>query len=515
MKMEIPRIPRRTILWGLGALPHIVCGGETWIEASAARKLEAGIFSTAAVYNLGDLRPEDPVLMRLMQAIRPPVLRVPAGNTLNLWDWNAGAVRTAEQLRRFGADPNDEFAIGPVAGRQGYLTRMGGPVTPERWAGLAKEGGAEPLWGVNVFTCGPEETRSFLLHLKTAGLPAHRFELGNELYLTQNWGKVVPTVEDYIRRASAHAKEVKAVFPNARVAVCVNANDDRTNAPLVKAAPDRFKPAPLSAWNAALRRESFYDAVVIHLYFRPSELKGLGGVTAQDFTNWANVRSSGFSIDEILAWTERTFPGHEIWATEWNLNNKTSRRTHTYPYLVQHTMLHGLFVASFLLNAASAGSKLTIANIWQLNGGSDFGLIGDAPYRQRTPYHVFRMLSPAIHECDRIARVEIADAPKARGPREFAVMEAPRVAGFALFRGSTPRYLAFVNFSEEKFPIHAGHAGAKAKIECLTAAELLPSWNNPQNPTPKQWDPKYDLHEDSVDLARFPLEPRSFSVVKL
>jgi hypothetical protein len=514
--MELIR--RRALLCGVGALPRMMRAAETRIAVQAAHKLEPGIFATATVYNLGDLRPDDPVLVRLMRAIRPPVLRVPGGNTMNLWDWNTGAARTSEQLARFGATPGQDLGAASAAGRQAYLNKMGGPMTAERWAGLAREGGAEPLWGLNVSTMAPEENRTFLLYLKKAGLPARLFELGNELYLSQNWGKEVPTVEDYIRQAKAHAKEVRAVFSNARVAVCVNPNDDRVTAPLVKAAPDRFKPAPLNAWNAALQKESFYDAVVIHLYFRPSELKGLTGVTAQEFANWANVRCSGFSIDEILAWTERTFPGREIWATEWNLNNKTGRGARTYPYLPQHTMLHGLFTASFLLHAASAGSKLTIANYWQLNGGREFGLIGDAPYRERPPYHVFRMLSPAIHECGRIARLDLAGAPVVRGPRQFEVMEAPQVAGFALFNGDELRYLAFVNFGEEAFPVHAGSVsrpGAKAKIECLTAPELLPGWNNPRNPAPDQWNPKYDVREGFVDSSSFSLEPRSFSVISM
>jgi hypothetical protein len=178
-------------------------------------------------------------------------------------------------------------------------------------------------------------------------------------------------------------------------------------------------------------------------------------------------------------------------------------------------VLHALFVASFLLNAATAGSKLTIANYWQLNGGPDFGLIGDAPYRERAPFRVFRLLSPAIHECDRIARLDLAGAPRARGPRQFEVMEAPRVAGYAFFRGGQPRYLAFVNFTAEQFPLQAGQPPAAATIECLTAAELLPSWNNPRNPSPKQWHPEYNLSRGPVHPASLKLEPRSFSVVSL
>lgn len=509
---------RRDFLYGVCGLPAAIHAADPCsavrIDPRSAGTLQPGIFSTATVYNLANVRPEDPVLVRLMHAIRPPVLRLPAGNTMNLWDWNAGAVCTLEQLRKFGVDPAHKMAAAAGAGsREQYFRKMGGPMIAERWAKLAREGGSDPLWGLNVATTAPEETRTFVQRLKSARLPARLFELGNELYLSENWGTIVPGVEDYIRKARAHAKEVRNVFPDAKIAVCVNPNDDRVNAPLVKAAPDQFKPAPLSAWNAALQRESFYDAVVIHLYFRPTELKTMAGVSADDFVRWATVRGSAFSVGEILAWTNRTFPGREIWATEWNLNNSTHGRAKTFPFLPEHTILSGLFVANFLLNAASVPSKLTIANYWQLNGGPEFGMIGDEPYKERPAYHVFRMLSAPVHECDRIAALEIPRAPRVRGPRQFAVMEAPAVTGFAFFQGGAPRYLAFVNATNGSFPVCL--AGSAAKLEYLTAAEMLPSWNNPDNPPPGEWFPKYDVRHAVVDLRSFSLEPRSFSVIKL
>jgi hypothetical protein len=511
---------RRTLLYGLWTIPPALRaadrGGALRIDPRAARKLEPAIFSTATMQNLANVRPESPVLERLLGAIRPPVLRLPGGNSMNLWDWNAGAVRTAEELHKFGEDPAGKMpkaSGGNSHDHAAYFAKMGGPMVAERWAKLARQGGSEPLWGLNVSTAAPEETRTFVQHLKSAHLPARLFELGNELYLSENWGKQVPTVQDYIRMAKAHAHEVKAVFPNAKVAVCVNANDDRTNGPLAKAAPDKFKPAPLSEWNAGLRQETFYDDVVIHLYFRPTELGKMDGVSADDFVRWAVVRSSAFSVGEILDWTGQTFPKRRIWATEWNLNNAKHGRAKTFPYLPEHTILSGLFDASFLLNAASVPSNLTIANYWQLNGGGDFGLISDAPFRERPAFHVFRMLSPVIHECDRIAALDVPGAPRVRGPRQFEVMEAPSVTAFAFFKGDKLRYLAGINFTNEKFPLRC--AGAKARLECLTAAEVLPSWNNPKNPKPGEWAPKYDVTQADVGLQSLSLEARSFSVIKV
>lgn len=487
--------------------------GEIKIDPQSAQPLKPGIFSTATVWDLGGVRPEDPMLVRLMRTIRPPVLRVPAGNTLNYWDWNAGAVRTAEQLRKSKADPNSKMAAGPVNGRTPYLQKMGGPMKAERWAQLAKEGGAEPLWGINVSTSSPEETRTFLLHLKAAGLPARKFELGNELYLS-HWTREIPTVQDYISKAKAHAKEIRSVFPDAKISVCVNANDDRVNGPLVKAAPDKFKPAPLSEWNAALSKEKFYDTVVVHLYFKSEELQDLATTAADEYVRWAVVRGSAFSVGEILAWPNRVFPGKDIWVTEWSLNNGTYEGSHkdqNYRFLPEHTVLSGLFAGYFLLNAASVPSNVTIANYWQLNGGNEFGMISGEPPKERPALHIFRMLSPVIHECDRIAALTIPQAPRMRGPGRFEVMEAPAITGFAFFRGNELRYLAFINFTGGKFPVRIALNKA-AKLEYLTGEELLPSWNNPKNPSPATWAPKYEIRQADVSLSEISLERFSFSV---
>ena len=489
------------------------------VEPKAARPLKPGIFSTATIYDNGGLRPEVPLIARLLRAIRPAVLRLPAGNTANYWDWNAGAPCTPEQLRRFGADPNYALAKGPVGGRADYVKRMGGPMVAERWAKLAALGDGEPLWTLNVSTVGPEETRKFLLHLKTAGLPANRFELGNELYHSNHWGKEVPNVEDYIKKARAHAREVKAVFPKADVAVCVNANDDRVNGPLVKAAPDKFKPAPLNKWNAGLSKESFYDAVVIHLYFKSEELKDLEKVTADEYTRWAIVRGAAFSVEEILAWPARVFPGKKIWATEWNLNNRLYKLSHpqqNYRFLPEHTVLSGLFTAHFILNAASVPSNLEVANYWQLNSGSDFGLMAGDPPVYRPAYYVLRMLAPAARGCDRIAALEIPGAPVVHGPKEFSVMRGAAVTGYAFLDKTGVRYLAFVNFTDKKFPLQLrGVAGAKGKvtIESLSGETLLPSWNNPANPPPGKWAPPYKLGRAEVGVGTIELQPHSFSLV--
>jgi hypothetical protein len=478
------------------------------IDPGAAQTLRPGIFSFAGTYTLGGLKPDDPTILRIMRTIRPPVLRVPGGDTMNYWDWNAGAVRTAEQMKQAGADPTAPKAAGVLKVRAQYLENMGGPMVAERWAKLAAEGGSEPMWGLNITTMSPEDTRQFMLHLKALKLPATRFELGNELSFGTLWAKMVPNAQAYVQKAKAHAQEVKAVFPNAKVAVVLASS-------LLKGGMAKAGEAPpAGAWSEALMKESFYDAVIVHSYTFTGELGNLKDLSADDYAHYAQVRSSAALLGNGLAYIGKMFPGKEIWLTEWSLNNRLYERAHPeQKYRPEHTVLSGLFTADFMLNAAAVPSNLTVANYWNIYGDQNFGLIGGTPPKERPSFHVLRMLSPAVHECDRIAALALPGIPRVRGPRQFSVLEAPQVTGFAFFKGSQLRYLAFVNFTERSYTLNVNAKGS-GKAEWLTGAELLPAWSNPKNPGPAQWDPKYELRQADVKLDALTIEPRSFTVVR-
>lgn len=88
------------------------------------------------------------------------------------------------------------------------------------------------------------------------------------------------------------------------------------------------------------------------------------------------------------------------------------------------------------------------------------------------------------------------------------------MTGFAFFRGDELRYLAFINFTGARYPVRIGMKKA-AKLEFLTGDELLPSWNNPNNPSPATWAPKYEIRHEDVRLPEFSLERYSFSVVSV
>lgn len=269
------------------------------IDAGAAHPLHPGIVSLAGTYTLGGLTLDDPALARIMQTVRPPFFRIPGGDTMNYWDWNAGAVRTAEQMKASGANPDSVKASGVLKSRAAYLEKMGGPMVAERWVSLAKQGGSEPIWGLNITTMSPEDTRRFMLHLKAAHLPATHFELGNELNFAKLWAEVIPDVQAYIQKAKAHAREVKAVFPQAIVAVC-------TSIPI--SAGQNQGPQQPGPWSEALAKESFYDAVIFHSYAFVSEAGDLRKNSAADFTRYAVVRSSAPMLQGMLRYEERLFP---------------------------------------------------------------------------------------------------------------------------------------------------------------------------------------------------------------
>ena len=343
--------------------------------------------------------------------------------------------------------------------------------------------------------------------LRADGLPADRFELGNELYL-RIWSRQTPNAGVYARKAEAHAREVKAVFPRAKVSVCITA-------PL--AAIAEYGNPRVPAWDGRLARASFYDAVVLHAYAMSGDLGDMADVSADEYVRWALIRSSEAYLGRLYGWLARVFPGREIWMTEWNLNNNIYERGHRSEgssFQPARTILTGLFAANVLLNTAAHPSDVTVASIWQICGEPEFGLISGKPPREQPEFHVFRMLSPAVHACDGIAPIDLPGAPRLRGPGRFAGLEAPAVDGFAFFSGRSPRYLAFVNFTDRSVAVRLS-PGLPCEVETLTAPEMLPGWGSADNGPLDSWAPPYELRRARMATGALVLAPRSFSVATI
>lgn len=495
-------------------------------DVGKAVVLKPGLFGTATYANLAGKKINDPNLMDILHSVKPPVLRIPGGNAMNYWDWNAGLPKTYLSLMTFVVDSSNGLSAFQSkakshSSQREQIVAVNGPLTGERWFQLAKEGGSRIIWGLNVSTSKPEETLAFMNYLKNKNITPEMVELGNELYF-DTYACEMPSPQYYVQQAKNHASMVKQVFPNAKIAVPVYANSAR-----VSPEPASADLSSIRNWNEILNADrAFYDAVVIHVYLRPFNNLELGSSkepTRDEITRWGAARSSIKSMKSLINWVEKYWPGKEVWMTEWALNNAKNFLPEKFgrKYLVQHTVFSGLFNANVVLNTACFESAITIANYWQIYSDDTFGMISSTGAK-RPSYYIFRFLCDAVHTANKIAYIDLNNVPMAKGPGRFSTLSAPLLDAYAFFDATgNVTYYAFTNKMDSDARVSLSEYGDSVRglREYFTTAqnsELLPEWGNAKNPADDgAWIPPLSVVKDAVNLNSFTIPRWSFSVVKV
>ena len=456
--------------------------------------LRHGLFSVAVglqIANVNEGHPEqNESLMACLEEMASPILRLPGGDSMNRWNWDTGSL--------VGTD------------------RPG--IGVERWHAIARRGKSTPMWGINVSTVSPDVTERFARTLRAKGYAGTFFELGNELYL-KHWRAQVAHVADYIAKAKAHAAVLRKHFPECTLGVPLASYWG-----LVKEVDGQFAfrtPPTLSRWARALGEESFYDAVVVHLYTTPWDLGFLGKYTKEQVARWGWVKADRAVIDGLFGLCERTAPGKEVWVTEWAFNaTQYLKKGKGYPterrWLVHHTILAVLYDARFMLNTATGQNSATVMTTWTLVDQPAVALWkrkGGPTVR----YELFRMLRQAREGNDAIARFTPADTPSWRGPEgsKFSRMTSDTVDIVGFSRGGkltaalvlnvlpTP-----VNVSATVLPAHPTDARS------LTADDILPGWGNSDNPLPRDWSPAYRYEKPVITEAGIKVAPHSVTITR-
>ncbi len=170
---------------------------------------------------------------------------------------------------------------------------------------------------LNIFSISPRENASMLKYIKNKGFTVKYVEIGNEIY-NRTYKSVYPTAKSYADKAKIYAKEVKAVFPNAKIGLAIPPTAYRYNlqgniSELKKW--QRKYIAKSIEWYRKLKTYKFYDAVIIHMY---NSIKWNKEKTIQDFYIEALTRSDDRVFKRTFKTIKFYFPHKEIWVTEWN-----------------------------------------------------------------------------------------------------------------------------------------------------------------------------------------------------
>lgn len=278
--------------------------------AGPARQLPPGIAGASS----------EPMIERLignqakaaaLKEIAPAVVRFPGGSQANFYDWETGLLDFHEnsqssQYIRFWA------RIAPKIAR----TFPDG-VHLEDYMPLAREVGADVILVPNLETSTLESQTAWFKRLASQGTLPKNIELGNEFWIAM--GNDLDSLRRWPDEPSAMAVMHRyeqalrpIVGPGAKFAV-------QAAASAFWVGPSARGPVArrLSDWDAALRSESWFEAVTIHLYPVLEPLQRLpGGDTHDGLFHNLMARCDG-GVDRAITSISSRVPGKELWITEW------------------------------------------------------------------------------------------------------------------------------------------------------------------------------------------------------
>ncbi len=253
--------------------------------------------------------------------------RYPDGISANFYHWKFD-----------GYDPSDLSSF-PVFNNEGtrrfYAKYSSGKSTTERsnLFSYVKKNKIPVSLVLNVLTSkniGNQEKFVKLTNKLSGGIT--NIELGNELYLKGQQGSLIDGATDYIHNISALLKKLNKDYPDIPVGIPVN----------------RYK----GDWNKKLEESGLhYDAVITHPYINVASI-------ASVVNDQILLRYSSTTVPKIFNYLGNSFPGKQIWVTEWNFEDRPYRRLATGPISVG-------FSANMMVSMLQ-NNKVKIANFYSL-----------------------------------------------------------------------------------------------------------------------------------------------------
>ena len=265
-----------------------------------------------------------------VSSMYPDILRYPAGGVADYWDWNTGwfypqsvldtAIIDTIYTMNNGWYTLDTFAVKPVIFQQA-LDQIG----------------AEGVFNMNMMSANVSIQSAALRDAIAQGVSINKVELGSEM----NHGNIFkimkyPTAGDYARACNLYIDSIKAIIPNAEIAVVGgNRGLDSTRS---------------WRWNDSIYSiVDSVDALVWHTYlylkdedtaFSAKQLLAFPFYRLPLYEKWR-----GFN-DTIAALQD-----YEVWVTEYNLFDKTSdkRYTNTWAQVLMLSAMNNEFMNNRLV----------------------------------------------------------------------------------------------------------------------------------------------------------------------
>lgn len=261
----------------------------------------------------------DPAKIAALKSLHLAYTRFPGGSYANYYDWKTGL---------FSLEPRQDAS--PYYRMFERLSRMVARNFPagikfERYKKFSDSIGAEVVLVPNLETASVENQKQWFQHLASEGMVPNKIEMGNEFWIAMGLDRQVmrrwPDEPAAMREMRRYLDAFRPYLPkDAKIAVQAAAapsfGEPFMRGPLMRR---------LRAWDDALKPESWFDAVTVHLYPRLNEALGERGATNEAITPeiaQRNLRVLMARVDEgtdrILQDIGKRVPGKEIWVTEWS-----------------------------------------------------------------------------------------------------------------------------------------------------------------------------------------------------
>ena len=236
---------------------------------------------------------------------------------------------------------------------------------------LAQTLKAKVLITANVLTGTPEELLDQLNFFNDNNIEVVGVELGDEMY-TNAYRAIFPYPGSYISKAEPFVLLVKKYFPKIKFGVCAAPNPRLSDLDGTSAGEFGY----FKAWNDALSKSHFYDAIIIHSYTPIPVISNqpVDSVFQRAVTEAKKTFAKSGMMVQSLDYYHEIFPKLKIWISEWNL---AIRSTNSY-YL--NTLYQSLYISSYLnfLNHFNSMNKnpVELAVFQSLSTGGVFNHYG-------------------------------------------------------------------------------------------------------------------------------------------
>ncbi len=238
----------------------------------------------------------------------PEILRYPSGGVADYWDWSTGWFYPQSVL--------DTAIIDTIYTMNGgWYTMDTFSVKPVIFQQALDQIGAEGIFNMNMMSANVSIQSAALRDAIAQGVLIKKVELGSEMN-HDNTFKIMkyPTAGDYARECNVYIDSIKAIIPNAEIAVVGgNRGPDSTRS---------------WRWNDSIYSiVDSVDALVWHTYlylkdedttFSEKQLLAFPFYRVPLYEKWRGFNDTTAALQD-----------YKVWVTEYNLFDKTSNKRYT------------------------------------------------------------------------------------------------------------------------------------------------------------------------------------------